>query len=85
MDNSNFEKLAGMLAKIAYELHDKDYIDDALIPMAKWTITKRRIVAFFFVTTSLHARKLYKIAIWESFFTTFCLILSESRLSIRNP
>lgn len=33
MDNSNFEKLAGMLAKIAYELHDKDYIDDALKEM----------------------------------------------------
>ena len=30
MNNLEFEKLAGMLAKIAYEVHDKECLDEGL-------------------------------------------------------
>jgi hypothetical protein len=33
MDNSEFETLAGMLAKIAYEVHDREGIDETLREM----------------------------------------------------
>jgi hypothetical protein len=33
MDHQEFEKLAGMLAKIAYEVHDNESVDEPLREM----------------------------------------------------